>query len=289
LCGRDGVCYNRKEPFGKEGSLNDSNPWKPPANWKVSAEKLILSLRDIVGASITLDPETQEITEVSILAEGNRPPKQIVRDVRSALRAEYQVDLDYRRISVAQKRGPGNLASPEPDASEPETEPTVREPHGRPAVLSLPGSRVREEPASGRLAFRGVTVAIEEHHITVRVNLGLGERETQGEATGINSRFHAPRLVAEATLDAVGRFLEGPYRLALGDVQVVKLAADDVAVVSVRCFKDRMEMPLTGSAVVESDLQQGIVYATLDSLNRILGRLRYREPVEFELRPTTIS
>jgi len=30
-----------------------------------------------------------------------------------------------------------------------------------------------------------------------------------------------------------------------------------------------------------------VVYATLSALNRVLGRLRFREPVEYELRPTT--
>ena len=247
--------------------MNDSH--RGP-NWKPQAEKLLASLRDIVGASLVLSPEG-EITEVSILAEGHRPPKQIVRDVRAALRAEYRIDLDYRRISVAQK-------SPVADAG-----PT------RPTVLTLPAARVQEEPVRGRPRFVGVTTHLEQSRCRVRVELALGEREALGEAEGTNARRQIPRLVAEATLEAVGRFLDGSYRLSLADLEVMRFGGEEIVLVGVRFHQERGETVLTGSAVVSQDVQQSVVYATLDGLNRILGRLRYKEPVEFELRPTTLS
>jgi len=246
-------------------------------HWKAQAEKLLLSLRDIIGANITLAGDPGEIGEISILAEGHRPPKQIVRDVRSALRAEFQIYVDYRKISVAQKR-----EARESKENGPATP-------GRPTVLSLPASHVREQPAGSRLEFGGVTVAIDQNQVCARVELSLGEREAMGEASGSNSRRQVPRLVAEATLLAVSRFLDASYSLGLADLQVVPLAGEEVVLAAVRFFKGRQEKTLAGSCVVTNDLQQSIVYATLDSLNRILGRLRYKEPVEFELRPTTMS
>lgn len=245
--------------------------------WRTQAEKLILSLRDIVGANISVSLDETEITEISVLAEGHRPPKQIVRDVRSALRAEYQIDLDYRRISVAQKR----------DSSAEGSRPTP--PPAEPTVLTLASARVREEPLTVRLQFCGVTTSIEQHRCRVRVELALGEREGMGEALGANSRREIPRLVALATLDAVRKFLDEGYTLSLSEVEVRRFAGEEVVLVGVKFYKDRLEKPLTGSCVVAHDLQQSVVYATLDALNRILGRLRYREPVEFELRPTSMS
>ena len=38
---------------------------------------------------------------------------------------------------------------------------------------------------------------------------------------------------------------------------------------------------------VEQDVAQSVVYATLAAVNRVLGGLRSREPVEYELRPTS--
>ena len=59
--------------------------------------------------------------------------------------------------------------------------------------------------------------------------------------------------------------------------------------VMVKLYKDRSEKTLTGSAVVAQSLQQSVVYATLDALNRVLGRLQFREPIEYEVRPLSGS
>lgn len=240
------------------------------------AEKLLLSLRDIAGVGISLSDDGRDIAEINILAEGQRPPKQIVRDVRSALRAEFQVDVDYRKISVAQKRD----TSPEAPS-----EPMTRT---FPSVLSLPTARVQEEPAAIRLRFAGVTVGIDQTSCHARVELCLGDREAVGDAEGANSRRQVPRLIAEATLDAVSRFVDEAYVLTLTDLEILDFGGEEVVLVAVKFFKDRIEKTLTGSCVVSHDLQQSVVYATLDSLNRTLGRLRYREPVEYEIRPTTM-
>lgn len=250
----------------------------PGREWVHEAETLLMSLRDIAGASITLDDPGLEIAEVNILAEGQRPPKQIVRDVRSALRAEYQIDLDYRRVSVAQKRHV-EASQRSPGASNGPVGPTV---------LSLPAAQVDEVPTVVRPRFQGVTLRMDQTHGEAQVELGMGDREVVGEARGPSVTSQVPRLVAEATLDGVSRFLEPSASLALSELQVVRLGGADVVVVAINFHKSREDKVLSGSAVVERDLQQAVVYATLSALNRVLGRLRYREPVEYELRPTTI-
>jgi hypothetical protein len=240
--------------------------------WAVEAQKLLLSLRDIVGADIRLGEDGRSLSEINILAEGNRPPKQIVRDVRSALRAEYQVDVDYRKISVAQRRDLESEAS----AAARETGPTV---------LTLPASLVEEEPLATRLRFEGVSVAIDPSSCVVRVELSLDGREAVGEVQGGSSGRQIPLLVAEATLDALGKFVDPGCTLSLADLKRVPLEDDEAVVVMVKLFKDRSEKTLTGSALVAQSLQQSVVYATLDALNRVLGRLQFREPIEYEVHP----
>ncbi|TPW11102.1 MAG: hypothetical protein FD129_1750, partial [bacterium] len=80
----------------------------PTAGWVERAESLILSLRDVTGVDIAASGD--DILEINILASGDRPPKQIARDVRSALRAELRLEVDHRKISVAQRRDDSGLS-----------------------------------------------------------------------------------------------------------------------------------------------------------------------------------
>lgn len=239
--------------------------------WVIAAQKLLLSLRDIVGASITVSQDEETVSEINILAEGHRPPKQIVRDVRSALRAEYQVDMDYRKISVAQRRAP-----------ESETGFGLESP----TVLTLPASQVSEEPAASRVRFGGVHVGIDQSACKVKVELSLGDRAVVGEAVGSSSGREVPQLVCQATLDAVAKFLDPVYSFSLAGVHMFSISGEETVSVLLKFFNERAEKTLTGSCLVSNSLQQAVVYATLSGLNRILGRLRYRESIEYVLRPS---
>jgi hypothetical protein len=183
------------------------------------------------------------------------------------------VDVDYRKISVAQRR-------------EPEKELAGSLGEG-PTVLTLPAVQVEEEPSVLRLRFEGVTVNIEQATCQVRVELSLGDREAVGEAVGTSAGRQVPRLVGQAALEAVSKFLEPGFSLVLNDLKQFSLSGEEVVLVTVKFYRERTEKTLTGSCVVDHSLQQSVVYATLDALNRMLGRLRYREPVEYEIRPTS--
>ena len=110
-----------------------------------------------------------------------------------------------------------------------------------------------------------------------------------GESTGASARSQVPPLVALATLEAASKFVDPCYSFVLDDIKVVGMGDEEVVVAAVKFFNDRAEKTLTGACVATHDLQQSVVYATLAALNRTLGRLRYREPVEYELRPTSVN
>jgi hypothetical protein len=63
------------------------------------AEDLILRLRDIHSCRISTD-ETGLVSEVHVVAATERSPKMIARDVETCLKAELNLDIDYRKIGV---------------------------------------------------------------------------------------------------------------------------------------------------------------------------------------------
>ncbi len=230
-----------------------------------------MSLRDVTGVEIAT--EGDDILEVNILATGDRPPKQIARDVRSALRADLRLEVDHRKISVAQRR----------DDSGPLHE--VQVPEGNVIELVPP---LEPRSTSRRFQFLGLDLSLNTHRAHARVELALGDGESAGEAEGPATQDESLRLIARATLQAVERFVGEETRFTLAELVTLPLGGEPIVLVGVHFQNGRERQLLSGSAAVGRDLQTSVVFATLAALNRRLGRLSLREAVEYELRPTTI-
>jgi hypothetical protein len=71
------------------------------------------------------------------------------------------------------------------------------------------------------------------------------------------------------------------------DVEFLRLGKKRAVVVSLSMLVGRQEKLLVGTCVVEQDLQQAVVCATLAALNRVVAGLRPKEPTEYVLRPTS--
>src|SRR5688572_13803623 len=80
-------------------------------------ERLLGALEGVVSARVVLD-SAGRLIEVHILASHEMHPKQIVRNVESALSAGFGILIDRRVVSVAQLR---------PDATEFPIDPTEME------------------------------------------------------------------------------------------------------------------------------------------------------------------
>ena len=267
------------------------------------AEAILRQLREIEHAAITTDGE--EIKEVHVVARTTRRPKQIVRDIESALAAFLNRSIDHRVISVVLLEGPAPA----------ETRPAVVAVSGaaradaggggapRPATPSASGpaapyaseSRpLRREPerevrggAGSRIRFVSANLFVSGLRTQAQVEIEWRGATRLGSATGVSARSNAERLVAQATLQALQPFLGETRALALEDVAVLRMARQDVVVVSVKLLEPRRERSLTGSCTVEQDVPQSVVYATLSALNRILGVMGAQEPTEYELRPAS--
>jgi hypothetical protein len=162
-----------------------------------------------------------------------------------------------------------------PAVAGPEREAPAAAPAPRPAST---GRRVR---------FVSANLLVAGLRTQAQVELTWRGATRLGSATGPSARENAERLVAAATLQALQPFLGEERSLAVQDVTRVRLGRRTVVVVAVKLLEQRAERMLTGSCTLVHDLPQTVVFATLSAVNRILGGLPVREPVEYELRPAS--
>src|SRR5256885_16857011 len=91
-----------REPGGDEPRDRMPEVVPVPDPWGVKrAENLIAGLTGVLSASIVVTPQG-EISEIHVLAQTDIPPKQVVRNIESALMAQLGVRIDHRKISVPQ-------------------------------------------------------------------------------------------------------------------------------------------------------------------------------------------
>ena len=108
-----------------------------------------------------------------------------------------------------------------------------------------------------------------------------------GSASGWCSREGAHRLVAAATLAALQEFLDDDVALGVEGVDVVRLGGHEVVIVGLALLTHRQEKLLAGCCTVGRDLPQAVVLASLSALNRVIGGLKTKEPIEYILRPAS--
>lgn len=263
------------------------------ASWVAEAERILRQLRDVQAASITTDGDA--IREIHIVAVSTRAPKQIVRDVETSLKAFLKRTIDHRMISVAIQEPEVAVRSsaPENGAARPPAEP-VAPPAPPPVNAPVAPAETAYAPvpqssrdAGLRVRFVSANLFVSGLKTTAQVELSWQGMTRLGSATGASARDHAHRLLSAATLNALLPFLGEDVTLAPHEVEFVDLGRQEVVVVTVKLLGQRTEKTLVGSCTVEQDVAQSVVYATLASVNRVLGGLRSREPVEYELRPTS--
>ena len=142
------------------------------------------SLPGILSVRIVARPGG-EIEEIHLLTNTEIAAKQTVRNVESALKARFHLEVDHRKISVAQSSDP-----PPPPKTEPEAK--------KPVLIE------KITPSLGaRILFRRHQVEMERAR-TVRVAVSLEWEGTEyiGDAVGTALSRSRYETVARATLGA---------------------------------------------------------------------------------------
>lgn len=235
-----------------------------------SVEQALEGLRDVTSARIVADDEGN-ILEVHVVATSDREAKQIARDIESMLVAKLGKPIDHRKISVAKV----DATTEEPKAAEEAPEP-VHNPTGE----SLPFH-------DRRIEFVGVSVAQAQNRAEARVELAWDGIETAAAVSGMDSSASVHRLVSEATIEAVENLLERDGQFTVNEVKQVMVGDEQTVMVHVSHLEDRHEKVLVGGCPVSGDLARAVALATLNALNRFLGRQKPKEPTEYEIGPAS--
>lgn len=216
------------------------------------AEELISTLDSVVSARIAAGP-SGEVDAVHVLVTGELTPKQVVRNIESAVMAHLGMKLDHRKISVAVTTA---RLSPR---------------DGTPMLLT--DAESDRDPVRGRkLYFEDVEVRGSRTKGSLcRVSLRHGDTVWVGEAEGGGSRTR-PELSARAALAAIKQF-EGNGRMwELAGAQRIEAFGTSFMFVGVETWIGRDRVLLTGSCEIRESAETSAALAVLDATNRWLGQ-----------------
>jgi len=210
----------------------------------MEVEAELCRLPDVTAVRIVADTGGRPV-EVHVLANAGKPAKQIVRDVQSVALASFGIDLDRRIVSVVQLAANGTAKGSPSLTAESTT---------RPQIVTV------QAQSSG---FR----------TSVQVTLGTSEDERTGYAEGSIAASSRPRLLAEATLDALRQLEPAAECLDVDTALVTRAGAHDIVVVLLVSVDPPHERHLSGSAIVYQHTDDAVVRAVLDATNRRLPNL----------------
>ena len=200
-------------------------------------ESLLVCLPGIQKARVVVN-DWGAIEEIHILTGLGRNPKQIVRDVQSALKAQWDITVDRRKVSVAQVQA------------------------------GLPEQ-------SGRLRYCGLEVKTDARTGKSEIAVALdraGEGETSsyvGKAVADATEVSTLLGVAKATCLAANLTLAPPNAFFVDDVAVTRVGQYQAVVVLLDLLTPRRNQEqLVGCALVKREIREACVRATLDAMNR---------------------
>jgi hypothetical protein len=206
------------------------------------AENLVTSLQGVLSARVEVSP-MGEVTAVHVLTHSGLAPKQVVRNVESALLAQLGLKVDHRKISVAQTA---------------EVKP----------IEALEKSVVREEAARRHVVFKGVEVVSSgESRVVVRVTLLAQGEEASAEEEVANTHRARMTAAARASLNVLNRLLT-LGTLDLDGVRQVEGFDSRVVLVAVHALEGRNSHMVLGTATVQESAERAAVLAVLDATNR---------------------
>lgn len=195
-------------------------------------ENYLQKVQSVMGCKVITD-KNDTISEIHIVSDLRRSPKQILRDIEAVMISKFDTSIDYKKVSIAQIQS-GSI-------------------------------KLDQDP---RLRLKLIEYNNNGSNVSVKVALEKQDKVYQSEITGINTAHNFKRLVGSAVLKAVEQYLETKEVFVFEDVKRVELANVEVMVVSITSVHGGNEEVFTGTAKIFSDSKETIARATLDAVNR---------------------
>jgi hypothetical protein len=239
--------FSSRQPSATSGSTTGERPSPPegiPDPWGVRrAENLLTSLEGILSARVVTTP-LGEVSEVHVLAQAGLSPKQLVRNIESALLAQLGLKIDHRKISIAQTA---------------EVKP----------IEALEREAVRDKVLQRALLFENLAVAPgrRPHRIMITVTLSFhGQTESADEETSDTPRSRVEGA-AKASVAVIDRLL-AESSIALEGAKIVEAFDREFAFVAVQGLGGRETILMTGTSEIKESAERAAVFAVLDATNR---------------------
>lgn len=197
-------------------------------------EQTIEKLDSVVSCKIISVDNNFE--EIHVVSNGSRTAKQLVRDIQSILIATYNIQIDHKKISVAEIQ-----------------DDSVKKAGCRLKITSV------SHDNNGQKAM--VKVALDNHRNIF-----------ENSAMGVNTSRNIDRMLVDVTLKTVEDAYGYEETFILEDVKTVNISTDKVVVVLITCINNGFEQKFCGSCLIRADYKEAVVKATLDALNRYVSR-----------------
>lgn len=193
-------------------------------------EYFLANIKSVLSCKIITD-SNNNITEIHVLSDSSRHSKQIVRDIRTALLSHFNLDIDYKIISVAQVNKNISINS------------------------------------DFRLLYVGHTNETYGEKIKIIAKFTWDEKEFVGEAEGLRSEKNTLMVAALATLNAIKKAIELECFI-VDDIQTAKISGQDVLLSSITYYDRGREILLIGSSIIHNNKIDSTIKATLNAINR---------------------
>lgn len=225
-------------PPSPPGGPRASDPWGIKR-----AENLISSLTGVLSARVVVTP-LGEISEIHVLTQSDVQPKQVVRNIESALMAQLGIKIDHRKISVAQ------TADVRP-------------------IEVLQHEAIAARASQRVVMFRSLEVRPSERpqRVLVRVRLAFGEREAEAEEQGTDTMRNRVESAARAAATCLDDLLPD-NSIALEGASIIDAFDRKFVMVAVHGLGGREAQLLTGTCEIRESAERSAVLAVLDATNR---------------------
>jgi hypothetical protein len=224
-----------------------------PSYPEAELEGLITALHGVMASSVVLDHD-RRIEEIHVLAAARMHPKQIVRNIESALSAGLGVTVDRRLISVAQVR--------------PEHEEALREEEAATAAMAAQLEPEEDEVASGRFIFVGYDARTQpDLEAACRVTIRRANEACSGSGVGPSTPLGRAQAGARAVFAALATARRSDS-LALEGVTLLDSHGRPYVLVAAHATAGRSTVPLTGIAAMHRSPEEAAILASLQATNR---------------------
>jgi hypothetical protein len=194
-------------------------------------------LRKLPGVRFArLVADRSRITEVHVVSDGSKSPKQLIRDIETLAKAAFDIELDHRVISIT----------------------------------DFPDHEVA--PTAHRIELRSLTLATRSGVANCTVGIKRADDTAEGTVSGAATANNVPNLIARATLDAASSLTGSVFAAELEAALVLPAGVHQLALVAYTFVdEDGSASLVAGTHHVRADINDAIARAALDAIERRLA------------------